>query len=73
MIFGGASFWVQIHHLSIICMNKKVGWFLGSQIGKVEDIDKGASSDCLGKFLNVRINIDISKPIEKSLNLISPI
>lgn len=70
MRFDGASFWVQIHNLLVICMNKDVGWFLSSQLGKVEDIDGGAFGDWLGKFLRVRINIDISKPIEKALNLI---
>lgn len=40
----------------------------GSQIRAVEDIDGVASSGCLGKSLRVRINIDITKPLEQALN-----
>ncbi|TXG65614.1 hypothetical protein EZV62_006889 [Acer yangbiense] len=36
---------------------------------RVEDIDLGYSRDCLDKFLRVRVNIDISKPLRRALNV----
>lgn len=67
MLFNRASFWVQIHDLPVICMTKEVGWSIGSQLGRVEDIDGGATGDCLGKFLRIRISLDISVPLEKEI------
>ncbi|KAK0599061.1 hypothetical protein LWI29_001948 [Acer saccharum] len=36
---------------------------------RVEEIDLGYFGDCLDKFLRVRVNIDISKPLRRALNV----
>ncbi|KAL5819704.1 hypothetical protein ACOSQ4_023546 [Xanthoceras sorbifolium] len=38
--------------------------FLGGLIGRVRDIDLGATKDCLGRYLRVRVVIDASKPLK---------
>ncbi|KAK3218313.1 hypothetical protein Dsin_012283 [Dipteronia sinensis] len=43
MKFNKAAFWVQIHNVPLLCMTKRIGQFLGSMIGDVEEIDEGAS------------------------------
>ncbi|TXG53325.1 hypothetical protein EZV62_022494 [Acer yangbiense] len=40
-----------IHNVPLLCMTKRIGQFLGSMIGVVEEIDEGVSGDCDGKFL----------------------
>lgn len=67
MSFNFTNFWVQFHNLPMVYMTKEVGWFPRCQIGEVVDIDVGATGDGLGKFLTVRIKLDISKPLEKVL------
>ncbi|KAK3227100.1 hypothetical protein Dsin_006962 [Dipteronia sinensis] len=46
-------------------MSKEIGKFLG----EVVDIDVGASRDCLGKYLRVRVVISISKPLKRFLQV----
>ncbi|KAL5842604.1 hypothetical protein ACOSQ3_013207 [Xanthoceras sorbifolium] len=41
-----------------------------SQIGEVCDIDLGATDDCFGKFLRVRVKVNISKPLQRCVRLI---
>lgn len=55
MKFDHISFWIQFHNLPLICMKKELGWELGSQVGSVEDIDTGATGDCLGTYMRVKV------------------
>lgn len=62
---GEGCFQNMLHNIPIICMDKETGLFLGKLIGDVEEVDSGETSDCLGRFLHVRVNIDIIKPLQK--------
>ncbi|KAL5781979.1 hypothetical protein ACOSP7_007008 [Xanthoceras sorbifolium] len=46
-----------------------MGRFLGKEIGPMREIDTGASSDCLGKYIRVRVVIDIKKPLQHFLKV----
>ncbi|KAL5823208.1 hypothetical protein ACOSQ4_021108 [Xanthoceras sorbifolium] len=50
-------------------MTKEAGLQLGSKVGKVKDIDTGASGECMGKYLRIRVNIDISKPLLRGIRV----
>lgn len=67
--FRKATFWVQFHNIPILCMNKATALFLGNMIGKVKDIDTGDDGDCLGNFMRVRVEIDVTKPLERCSNV----
>ncbi|XP_050222924.1 uncharacterized protein LOC126673013 [Mercurialis annua] len=69
MKFSQISFWIQIHNLPLMCLNMDAGLSLGSQIGLVEEVDPGASGDCLGKYIRVRVKVDISKPLKRGLKV----
>ncbi|KAK0573955.1 hypothetical protein LWI29_016143 [Acer saccharum] len=69
MKFSQVEFWVQIHNVPLLCMNKEIGMFLGRMIGEVTDIDVGPSGYCLGKFLRLRIVIEIDKPLLRCLRV----
>ncbi|TXG56336.1 hypothetical protein EZV62_017649 [Acer yangbiense] len=66
--FSRAKFWVQIHDIPIICMNRRMARWLAEQIGEVIDIPT-ESRDCWGKFLKVKVSIDISRPLKRWLRL----
>lgn len=36
----------------------------------MEDIDTRASGDCLGKYLRIRVKINITKPLERAFNFV---
>ncbi|KAK4842759.1 hypothetical protein QYF36_027263 [Acer negundo] len=69
MKFSRVEFWVQIHNVPLLCMNKEIGMFLGRMIGEVIDIDVGPSGYCMGKFLRLRIVIEIDKPLLRCLRV----
>ncbi|TXG69259.1 hypothetical protein EZV62_004194 [Acer yangbiense] len=66
--FNKADFWVQIHDIPIMCMNRRSAKWLAEQIGEVIEIPS-ESRDCWGKFLRVKVRIDISRPLKRWLRL----
>ncbi|KAK2636330.1 hypothetical protein Ddye_031122 [Dipteronia dyeriana] len=69
MAFNKVAFWVQIHNAPLLCMIAVIGRFLGSMIGEVIEIDEGKSGDCVGKFIHVRVIIDVSKLLHRILQV----
>ncbi|TXG51194.1 hypothetical protein EZV62_023718 [Acer yangbiense] len=67
--FDTADFWVQIHQVPLLCMTHDIGRFLGGMIGEVLDVDGGNSGDCVGKFMRVRIRVDIKKSLKRCLRV----
>ncbi|KAK3211040.1 hypothetical protein Dsin_015746 [Dipteronia sinensis] len=59
----------KIHKIPLICLNKKVAVYLGNLIGKLKDIDSGASGVCCGKFLRILVGIDISQPLKRAIHV----
>ncbi|KAK2639029.1 hypothetical protein Ddye_026824 [Dipteronia dyeriana] len=64
-----ADFWVQIHQVPLIYMTKEIGRFLRGMIGQVLDVDRGASGDCVGKFLCVRVRVNILNSLKCCLRV----
>lgn len=48
-----------------MCMEKETAAELGSIIRRVEEVKTNSSGECIGKFLRMRISIDITKPLKK--------
>ncbi|TXG58564.1 hypothetical protein EZV62_016393 [Acer yangbiense] len=67
--FSHTDFWVQIHQIPLLCMTREIGGFLGGLIGLVLDVDRGSSGDCVGKFMRVRIRVDITRPLKRCLRV----
>ncbi|KAL5806849.1 hypothetical protein ACOSQ4_029582 [Xanthoceras sorbifolium] len=67
--FHQTPMWIQLHNLPLACMSREVGLFLGGKIGSVLEVDPGSSGDCLGKFVRVRVVVDVSKPLRRGLRV----
>ncbi|KAK2645213.1 hypothetical protein Ddye_020408 [Dipteronia dyeriana] len=67
MSFKYADICVQIHQNPLLCMTKDIGMFLGGMIGAVVDVDEGEAGDCAGKFMRVKVKIEIDKPLRRCL------
>jgi hypothetical protein len=63
--FGKAAFWVRMYRLPLACMGRDVGLQVGSTVGEVEDIDVLDDEVGWGEFLQVKIRIDLSKPLAR--------
>ncbi|TXG53056.1 hypothetical protein EZV62_022225 [Acer yangbiense] len=66
--FNQADFWVQIHNIPIMCMNRSMARWLANQLEEVLELPSD-SKECWGKFLRVKVRIDISRPLERWLRL----
>ncbi|TXG51391.1 hypothetical protein EZV62_023915 [Acer yangbiense] len=66
--FNRANFWIQIHDIPILCMNRRTARWLAEQLGEVVEILL-ESRDCWGKFMRVKVSIDITKPLKRWLKL----
>ncbi|KAK6131095.1 hypothetical protein DH2020_035171 [Rehmannia glutinosa] len=64
MSFDSVTLWVQCHNVPIAFMQKNIAEMIGNRIGRVEDIDYGEEGSLLGKFLRIRVNINISEPLK---------
>lgn len=65
MTFDKASFWVRMYNLTLACMGTAIGFQIGSSVGKVEDVDIVDEGVGWGEFLQVRITVDLSKPLAR--------
>ncbi|PON92154.1 Zinc knuckle CX2CX4HX4C [Trema orientale] len=46
-------------------MSKAVAKLLGNQAGRFVEVEKDDNGSCLGRFLNVRVIVDINKPLRR--------
>jgi hypothetical protein len=63
--FTKAAFWVRMYKLPLACMGKEVGYQVGVTVGEVEDVDVTDDGVGWGEFLQVKIRIDLSKPLAR--------
>ena len=56
-----APFWIQIFNLPLKSRTKETGWAIGSSLGTVLEVDVPESGVNWGKFLRVRVQIDVTK------------
>ncbi|KAH9728008.1 hypothetical protein KPL70_008866 [Citrus sinensis] len=63
--FTHTTFWVQLHNIPIMCMNKEAIQKLGEKIGTVKKVETDEAGECIGQFARARISIDISQPLKK--------
>lgn len=63
--FTHSSFWVQVHDMPLICMNKMVGAHIGESLGDLEEVDVAGDGVGWGRCLGICVRIDITKPLER--------
>ena len=63
--FSHSPFWVQIWGLPFENMTKDFGREIGSKIGKVLEVDKRAIQADQAKFLRIRVEVQLDKPLRR--------
>ncbi|KAL5762300.1 hypothetical protein ACOSP7_018564 [Xanthoceras sorbifolium] len=69
MRFEKSEFWIKIHNVPLLCMTRDIGLFLGKQIGVVRELDLGASGDCVGRYIRVRVVVDVLRPLRRCIKV----
>ena len=52
-----------MHNLPLRHMNKTTAEAIGKTLGTVEQVDSSSTGECQGRYLRVRIQIDITQPL----------
>ncbi|TXG59698.1 hypothetical protein EZV62_014271 [Acer yangbiense] len=66
--FNKVELWVQIHEVPIMCMNRRMAKWMAEQIGEVIEIPS-ESKECWGRYMRVKVQIDILRPLKRWLRL----
>ncbi|XP_073130025.1 uncharacterized protein [Henckelia pumila] len=67
LCFDEVAFWVQCHNVPIAFSQIGIMKKIGAQIGEVEEVDHGESSSLMGRFVRMRVRINIRKPLKQFL------
>ncbi|KAK9105385.1 hypothetical protein Scep_022229 [Stephania cephalantha] len=67
--FTYSSIWIQIHRVPLAFMTHKVATYIGNKIGTIEEVDLGALGDCEGKFLQIKVKINLLEPLPIGLKV----
>ncbi|XP_042958054.1 uncharacterized protein LOC122293569 [Carya illinoinensis] len=65
MNFDYEAFWVHLSNLSLACMNLEVGTQIGKTIGNVKEVDVREDGIGWGRYLRVKIELDLRKSIAR--------
>jgi hypothetical protein len=65
MDFSKALFWVQVHDMPLICMNRDIGYRIGESLGTVEEVDVTGDGMGWGRCLRIRVYLDLTRPLDK--------
>lgn len=65
MKFDREDFWVQINNLPLACMTRDIGFQIGATVGAVKDVDIRENGIGWGKYLRVKIEIDLQKMVAR--------
>ncbi|KAF3946792.1 hypothetical protein CMV_026980 [Castanea mollissima] len=61
--FTHSAFWIRIFNIPIKSMSREVGAKIANDVGELITVDAPKSGVVWGPFLQVRVNIDITKPL----------
>ncbi|XP_050259988.1 uncharacterized protein At4g02000-like [Quercus robur] len=65
-----SPFWVQIHNLSLKSRTRETGRAIEAKLGEVLEVDVEESGVHWGKFLRVRVKIDVTKKLVRGKKIV---
>ncbi|GMP21824.1 hypothetical protein CsSME_00000095 [Camellia sinensis var. sinensis] len=69
VLLSEATFWIQVHNLPLISMTKEVGYLIGNKIGSIVDVEYGPGGMAVGRYLRIRVTINVAKPLCRGMKL----
>ena len=67
--FNSITFWVQLHNITNQCLTQATGEAMGNTIGSIVQVANLEDDGEGGKFLQIRLLIDITKPLPRCCKL----
>lgn len=69
MPFDDFTIWVQCHNLPLALMQKELLYKVGRQIGEVVELDNGDNGALLGRFIRIRVRLNVNEPLSKFIRI----
>jgi len=69
--FTHSPFWIQVWGLPFESMTEEVGKDLGSKLGKYIELDRQSWLSEQVKFMRIRVDIPIDKPLRRGGNIVN--
>lgn len=69
--FHHIPIWIRVSQLPLGLMNADVAEVIGNEIGAFLDVDTDDGSRAVGRFLRVKVRIDIRKPLMRGVTVIA--
>ena len=63
--FNHFPFWIQVHDIPLLCMNKNVGTKIENSLGIVEDVDVAGDNIGWRMCLRLRVILDLTQPLDR--------
>ena len=70
--FTHSPFWIQIWGLPFESMIEEVGKELDNKLGKYIEFDRRSWSEEQAKFMQIRVDVPIDKPLRRGGNIVNP-
>lgn len=65
MKFTHSPFWIQMHDMPLLCMNKAMGTRIGKSLGELFEVDVAGDGVGWRWCLRIRVGIDLTKELER--------
>ncbi|KAL5834883.1 hypothetical protein ACOSQ4_014380 [Xanthoceras sorbifolium] len=62
--------WIQLYNVPLAWLNKDAGYFLGSMVKIVKEVDTGESGECADSFIRAWVLVNVSKPLIRGLRVV---
>ncbi|KAL5769877.1 hypothetical protein ACOSP7_014031 [Xanthoceras sorbifolium] len=66
--FKFSEFWIHMYNIPLACMNCKVARLIAEELGTIVEFPID-SKDLWGKFLRIKVSIDITKPLKRGIRM----
>jgi hypothetical protein len=67
--FHHVPIWIRVSKLPMWMMNRKVAEIIGNEVGKFMDVDDEENGTTIGRYLRVKVWIDIWRPLMCGVNM----
>nr|POF12205.1 uncharacterized protein CFP56_41551 [Quercus suber] len=71
IVFSNSPFWVQLWGLPFELMSEEVGQDIGRSLGRFIEVDKRACLADQAKFMHIRVDLPIEKPLHRGGHVVS--
>lgn len=69
VVFSSIHIWVRITKMPLGLMTRAAGEVIGELIGKVVEVDAEEDGSAVGKFMRIKIRLDITKPLMRGVTI----